>query len=156
MRWRWFIPLFCWSIGPTPVAAGADAQLHLLVREYGHQKTILEFPLNYGEVFTIRYIHSVDGTPVFEVFRAVKGVGIRLEQTWFLMFGAGMGHWKGHGKVVQDGRWTKIEEIHAPLGSFWLRVGSVGVDHTILLNGKAWNLSETLAGRLVEVSLSEP
>jgi hypothetical protein len=138
------------------LVAVADAEPQLIVREYGNQKPILELPLNYGESFTMRYIHSVDGTPVFEVFRAVKREGLWLEETYFFMFGAGMGHWQGHGKIVQDGKWTKITEIHAPLGSFLLRVGSVGVDHTILLNGKEWNLSHTLAGRLVEVLLSEP
>ena len=111
--------------------------------------------LPYEDTFTIRYIHSVDHAPVFEVFRAVKGKGLVLVETYFKMFGAGMGHWEGHGKIVQEGRWTKIKDINQPLGSFLLRVGAPGVDHTILYHGEEWNLSEKAAGLLVEVMIAE-
>jgi len=111
--------------------------------------------LPYGDTFTLRYIHSVDHAPVFEVFRAVRGKGLVLVETYFQMFGAGMGHWEGHGKIVQDGRWIKIKDINQPLGCFLLRVGTPGVDHTILYHGEEWNLSEKAAGRLVEVMIAE-
>ena len=127
----------------------------LLIRDHNTKEALLEIPVTYGQTFTIRYIHSVDKTPVFEVFRAVKGHGLVLEETYFRMFGAGMGHWEGHGKLVREGKWSKIKDIHWKLGSFLLRVGSTGVDHTILMDGGQWNLSRIAAGRRVEVMISE-
>jgi hypothetical protein len=127
----------------------------LLVCDYSSKEILLKTPLNYGESFTIRYIHSVDQSPVFEVFTARKGEGLVLRETYFRMFGAGMGHWEGHGKIVQEGRWIRIRDIHQPLGSFILRVGSQGVAHTILMGEKEWNLSERAAGRRVVVMISE-
>jgi hypothetical protein len=134
------------STGPGPV---------LLIRDYKGNNTIFKMPLDYGQTFTIRYIHSVDHAPVFEVFRLKKEEGLVLVETYFRMFGAGMGHWQGHGRIVQEGKWIKIKDINYPLGSFLLRVGSRGVDHTILLDGKEWNLSRIAAGRLVEVMHSQ-
>ena len=133
----------------------AQTQPMLIIRDHNGNKTVLKAPLTYGQTFAIRYIHSVDRAPVFEVFRAVRGKGLVLVETYFRMFGAGMGHWKGHGEVVREGKWIKIRGIDYPLGSFFLRVGSLGVDHTILLNGRAWNLSQMVAGRRVEVMLKE-
>lgn len=140
-------------VTPVPAETQATAQTVLLVRDHERHKDILKVPLCYGQTFTIRYIHSVDKAPVLEVFRAVKGKGLVLEETYFRMFGAGMGHWKGHGEVVGEGEWIKIKGIDHPLGSFLLRIGSPGVDHTVLLNGKTWNLSRMAPGRRVEVLL---
>jgi hypothetical protein len=127
----------------------------LLVRDYSSKEIILKTPFDYGETFAIRYIHSVDQTPVFEVFTAKKGQGLVLKETYFRMFGAGMGHWEGHGKIVQEGQWIKIKDIHQSLGSFILRVGSQRVAHTILMGEKEWNLSQQAAGRRVEVMICE-
>jgi hypothetical protein len=132
--------------GATPV---------LLVRDHQSKEIIMKTPLAYGQSFAIRYIHSVDHSPVFEVFKAKKGQGLVLKETYFRMFGAGMGHWEGHGKIVQEGQWIKIKDINQPLGSFILRVGSRGVAHTILMGDKEWNLSQRAAGRRVEVMISE-
>ncbi|MBN2420511.1 MAG: DUF1850 domain-containing protein [Deltaproteobacteria bacterium] len=112
-------------------------------------------PLSHGQTFSLRYIHSVDHAPVFEVFSVEKDKGIVLNETYFRMFGAGMGHWDGHGTVVQEGKWIKIQEINYTLGKFLLRIGSIGVDHTIIIGQNEWNLSRMAAGRLVEIAYSE-
>ncbi len=117
--------------------------------------TILEIPVRYGRPFTIRYIHSVDISPVYEVFQADAGRGIVLTDTYFRMFGAGMGHWEGHGTLLQEGRWTRITGIDDPVGRFVLRVGQPGVDHTLLIGYREFNLSETAAGHRVAVFLKK-
>ena len=127
----------------------------LLVMDHVSKEIILRAPLVYGQSFSIRYIHSVDRAPVFEVFEAKKGKGLVLKETYFTMFGAGMGHWEGHGKIVQEGRWIKIKDINRSLGSFVLRVGGREVAHTILLGEEEWNLSQRAAGRRVIVMVSE-
>ena len=127
----------------------------LLVLDYSSKAIILRAPFAYGRSFAIRYIHSVDRSPVFEVFKAEKGEGLVLKETYFRMFGAGMGHWEGHGTIVQEGQWIKIKDINRPLGSFILRVGSREVAHTILMDEKEWNLSQKVPGRRVVVMISE-
>ncbi len=145
----WFFTAAALPLNP------AEAQPSLLIRDYRNDSTVFEIPLNSTQTFTIRYIHSVDHSPVFEVFSFKKEKGIILNETYFRMFGAGMGHWEGHGTVVQEGEWIKIKEINCPLGKFLLRVGSIGVDHTIIINENEWNLSRMAAGRLVEITWSE-
>jgi hypothetical protein len=135
-------------------AAGWAKSPQLCVRDCNAEKMLLKIPVEYGQSFTIRYIHSVDISPVFEVFRVEKGIGLVLEETYFRMFGAGMGHWQGHGQLVHDGKWTRIKAINDPVGSFILRIGSKGVDHTILLGEQAINLSEIAAGHRAEVFVS--
>ncbi len=137
-------------------ASWAENSPQLVIRDHSSQKKIVEISIDYGETFTIRYIHSVDQSPVFEVFRVTKGDGLVLEETYFRMFGAGMGHWQGHGKLFQDGIRTRIKEINYKLGSFVLRIGSKGVDHTILFRDQEIHLSEIAAGHRVEVLIVDP
>lgn len=134
-----------------PVQAFADAGPWLMVRDYRTQKPIVQIPVDYGQAITMRYIHSVDLSPVFEVFRVDEDDGLVLEKTYFRMFGAGMGHWPGHGQLVGDGEWTRIVEINRVLGSFVLRIGSKGVDHTIIAGDHEVNLSNIAPGRRAEV-----
>jgi len=140
-------------ITSTPVRSGDLPAL--LILDYSSREVILREPLAYGGSFAIRYIHSVNRSPVFEVFRVEKGEGLILEETGFRMFGAGMGHWEGHGTVIREGDWTKIKDINRPLGSFILRVGSREVAHTVVVDDKEWNLSQIAAGRRVIIMISE-
>lgn len=78
-----------------------------------------------------------------------------LTDTYFRMFGAGMGHWEGHGRVVQDGKWIRITDMDYPVDRFILRVGRPGVDHTLLIGYREFNLSETAAGHRVAVFLDK-
>lgn len=144
----WTVPL-CW-------AGGEGFSLEL--KDPSSEEVILRIPLHLDETFTIRYIHSVDHTPVFEVFELDQEGNLVLQSTYFKMFGAGMGHWEGRGVVAFDGRWTWIKDIHETLGSFVLRVGGTTVDHTILYRDQEIHLSEKWAERrlLVSVAKSPP
>ncbi|SMC19667.1 protein of unknown function [Desulfacinum hydrothermale DSM 13146] len=135
--------------GPNPAA---DPFL-LRLTQWATQDVLLELPLRAHETFTIRYIHSVDHTPVFEVFELDRRGRLAIRETYFKMFGAGMGHWQGRGYVDFDGTWTWIRDIHQTLGRFILRVGSPGVDHTVLYRGREYNLSERWAGQRVVVEV---
>jgi hypothetical protein len=110
-------------------------------------------PLTWLDHFEICYIHSVDQEPVCEVFKVEFGKGIVLHETCFRMFGAGMGHWEGHGHIVEEGEWIRIKEIDKAIGSFLLRIGSRGVDHVLSIKGKRINLTEQAEGKLVEVKI---
>lgn len=128
-------------------ASAAASQPNLVVRDFDSGKIILSLKVKSGDLFTIRYIHSVDKKPIFEQFRLDPGRGLVLEKTWFRMFGAGLGHWPGHGQLTQKDGWITIDKIDYTLGSFVLRIGSPGVDHTILYRQQKINLSALAPGR---------
>ena len=114
--------------------------------------SLLTLPMRPGERFTIRYMHSVDHSPVWEEHSVDEGGRIFIEEERLIMFGAGMGEFPGRGRLTsRDGRQV-IENIHALLGDFVLRVGSPGVDHTVLWRGQAVNLSRLAAGQAVRVA----
>ena len=118
----------------------------LVVSDYATGKIIAEMPVKTNDRFVIRYIHSVDHTPIFEQFRLDPEKGLVLEKTWFTMFGAGLGHWPGHGKLTQDRNWITISDMERPLGSFILRIGAPSVGHTIIYHDREINLSRQAAG----------
>ena len=53
-----------------------------------------------------------------------------------------MGRMPGVGRMVMRGPYEVIENMHMPTGNFILRIGSPGVDHTIIWKGRRKNLSE--------------
>lgn len=125
----------------------------LVLRDFEGGERIAAFPLAFGNLFEICYVHSVDRMPVCEVFRLEAEAGIVLQETYFRMFGAGMGHWPGHGAVAEEKGWMKIKEINRPVGAFVLRVGSPGVDHTLAVGKESLNLSNNHAGKRLVVEM---
>jgi len=136
--------LFSLSAGPARAAAGWP---HLVVRDLDNGNIIVSLKVKSNDRFTIRYIHSVDKKPIFEQFRLDPERGLVLEKTWFRMFGAGLGHWPGHGQLTQKDGWITIDKMDYTLGSFILRIGSPGVDHTILYRHQEINLSALAPGQ---------
>ncbi|MFH1745761.1 MAG: DUF1850 domain-containing protein [Planctomycetota bacterium] len=126
--------------------------LELVVSPKAGGEALLRVPIQPGEHFTLRYIHSVDRTPIWDEHSVDREGCIYLEEERFIKFGAGMGHWPGHGVLTSRGPFQVIERIHAPLGEFVLRVGACEVNHTIIWRGRAFNLSRLVAGRAVVVS----
>jgi hypothetical protein len=147
-------PQFAIAAALVPVLAlwwwPSGVELIIAPRDSGDP--ILVLPLEPGERFTLHYVHSVDRAPVWEEHSVDRTGNIYVEEERFVMFGAGMGHWPGHGTLVSDGQHQVIKNIHKPVGEFVLRVGSSGVDHAIIWRGKRVNLSRIAAGRAVVVS----
>ena len=136
-------------LGLAPQTAGALSQKsppQLVISNFSNAEIIAVLPVTAGDKFTIRYIHSVDKTPIFEEFRLDLKQGLVLEKTWFTMFGAGLGHWPGHGDLNQDKEWITIDNIEQPLGSFILRIGALSVGHTIIYQDREINLSRRAPG----------
>jgi hypothetical protein len=102
---------------------------------------LLALPLRPGERFTIRYYHSVENAPIWEEHSMDAKGRIFIEEERYLKFGAGMGRMPGVGRMVRRGNYEVIENMHMPTGDFVLRVGSPGVDHTIIWRGRSKNLS---------------
>ena len=102
---------------------------------------LLVLPLQPGERFTVHYYHSVENAPIWEVHSVDAAGHIYIEEERYLKFGAGMGKMPGVGRMIMRGPYEVITDMHQPTGDFVLRVGSPGVDHTILWRGTATNLS---------------
>ena len=102
---------------------------------------LLALPLKPDERFTIRYYHSVENAPIWEEHSVDARGRIFIEEERYLKFGAGMGRMPGVGRMVRRGEYEVIEDMHMPTGNFVLRVGSAGVDHTVIWRGCSRNLS---------------
>ncbi|WP_173179761.1 DUF1850 domain-containing protein [Desulfosarcina ovata] len=101
-------------------------------------------PLFAGEPFTLQYYHSVENAPIWEVHTLDPSGSIFIEEERYLKFGAGMGKMPGVGRMVRQGPYESIVDMHMRTGNFVLRIGSPGVDHMLLWRGTQTNLS-TLA-----------
>jgi hypothetical protein len=102
---------------------------------------LLVLPLNAGERFTLHYYHSVENAPIWEEHSLDKNGRIYIEEERYAKFGAGMGRMPDVGRMVRRGSYEVIEDMHMPTGNFILRVGSPGVDHTVIWRGRGVNLS---------------
>lgn len=112
------------------------------------EDAVLVLPLRRDEVFSIRFIHSVDLLPIVEQYRRHRN-GIVQTETRLLSFGAGTGHIEGQGTVTEDGPWTVIADLDRPIGRLRQRVGSEAVDHTLIWRGHSWSLSKSFPGEVL-------
>lgn len=112
---------------------------------------LLVAPLEPGEGFTLHYIHSVDREPIWEVHSVDSSGKIFIEEEIFVMIGAGMGELPGRGHWTSREGLQVVEKMHYPIGEFVLRIGSPGVDHTIIWRETQTNLSAMAAGTAVLV-----
>ena len=113
---------------------------------------LLVLPLEPGERFTLHYYHSVENAPIWEEHSLDETGRIYIEEERYLKFGAGMGRMPGVGHMVQRGPYEAIEDMHMPTGDFILRIGSPGVDHTVIWRGTATNLSAVAPHQAVRFS----
>ncbi len=138
----------------SPVLANAIYPLLLTIERTNGQE-LLSIPIEPGEGFTIRYIHSVDISPVYEVFYADEKKGIIIKETYFKMFGAGMGHWPDRGRIVEENGWIFIKDMNIAIGEFYLRIGAPSVDHTILIKGQEIHLSRLIPGKRIRIHIQQ-
>jgi hypothetical protein len=141
----------------VPLAVGLAGELlpgglELELRPRHGTTPLLALPIEPDERFTLHYIHSVDRAPIWEVHSVGPDACIYIEQEQCVMFGAGMGHWPGHGCLGARGKYQVIDDIHERVGEFVLRVGSPGVDHTLIWRGRRFNLTRLAAGEALAVS----
>jgi hypothetical protein len=113
---------------------------------------LLVLPLMPGERFTLHYYHSVENAPIWEEHSLDEKGRIYIEEERYLKFGAGMGRMPGVGRMVRRGPYEVIEDMHMPTGDFVLRVGSPGVDHTVIWRGRSRNLSAVAPHLAVQFS----
>ena len=135
------------------IAAGmAPGGLELRIDPVNGGTPLMVLPMAPGERFTLHYYHSVENAPIWEEHSLDEEGVIYIEEERYLKFGAGMGRMPGVGRMVQRGPYEVIEDMHMPTGNFILRVGSPGVDHTIIWRGSRTNLSNLVPHAAVRFS----
>ncbi|MBW1776533.1 MAG: DUF1850 domain-containing protein [Deltaproteobacteria bacterium] len=135
-------------------AAGMPGGVELRLTPVEGREPLLALILDASERFTIRYYHSVENAPIWETHSVDENGVIYIEEERYLKFGAGMGKMPGVGRMVQRGPYEVIEGMHHPVGNFILRIGSPGVDHTLLWREKAVNLSKMAPHKAVRFTAS--
>lgn len=123
-------------------AAAMPGGVELRLTPIEGREPFLALILDAGERFTIRYYHSVENAPIWETHSVDESGAIYIEEERYVKFGAGMGKMPGVGRMVRRGSYEVIEDMHHPVGNFVLRIGSPGVDHTLLWRERTVNLSE--------------
>lgn len=135
-----------------PILGGAmlpSGKVELRVALVDNGRPLVVLPLDPGELFTIHYYHSVENAPIWEVHSLDKTGHIFIEEERYLKYGAGMGKMPGVGRMVRNGPYEAIVDMHMPIGEFVLRVGSPGVDHTLIWRETQTNLSDIAPHRAV-------
>ena len=142
----------CLLILSLIVAGLSPGGLELAITPVKGGPPLLVLPLQPEERFTIHYYHSVENAPIWEVHALDKNGRIFIEEERYLKFGAGMGRMPGVGRMVYREPYEMIEDMHMPTGNFILRIGSPGVDHTIIWRSTRTNLSALAAHVAVQFS----
>jgi len=110
--------------------------VHFLVIRSANGSIIDSYQLGSGEEFAVRYIHSVQKTPVIEVFRVDFGEGIELRETVYTDFGAGLPFLLEGSAVFESGGGKfRIYGIKKLLSDVVFRVGRFA-DYNLLLRGR--------------------
>jgi hypothetical protein len=126
--------------------------VELRVTDLESDTALVVLPLRPGERFTLHYVHSVENAPIWEDHSVDENGRIFIEEERYLKFGAGMGRMPGVGRMVMKGPYEAIVDMHQPTGDFVLRVGSPGVDHTLIWRDVHTNLSAIAAHQAVQFS----
>lgn len=116
-------------------------------------KVIASFPVNDGEEFSVTFVHSVNQTPVTEVYR-IKNGRIYLVRAVYYSFGAGVPSELGEGEDLEygpDGAMI-LSGLSRSMDRLSYIVGTVS-DHILQIGGESISLRE-LCGRNTRVQFT--
>ncbi|MCF6093215.1 DUF1850 domain-containing protein [Microaerobacter geothermalis] len=99
-------------------------------------------PVESGDTFIIRYIHSIHLTPVEEMYRIDEEGKMILDETRFQSYGVGIPYELEEGQTFSfEGDWMVISNINRVVPYFDQRVGQVIANHTLIMKDKKIPLS---------------
>ena len=134
------------------IAGSFPGGLELRITPVKGTAPLLVLPLQPEERFTLHYYHSVENAPIWEVHSLDASGRLFIEEERYRKFGAGMGKMPGVGRMIKNGPHEVIADMHMPTGDFVLRIGSPGVDHTVIWRGTRTNLSAMAPHTAVQFS----
>ncbi len=112
------------------------------------------YPLSDGEEFSITFIHSVNKTPVTDVYDVDGDGKVRLLRTVYYDFGAGVPFDLNEGETLSfdDNGAMIIDGINREIPDFLIFVGTVS-DHTLQIGDSQISLRD-LCGRNAKVRIA--
>ncbi|MGE5588082.1 MAG: DUF1850 domain-containing protein [Clostridia bacterium] len=132
------------ALGALLAAAAALVPVFgaLEVREGRTGRLVYLAPMPAGNRFEVRFVHSVERTPVCEVFAVEPGLVIYLVETRYESFGAGLPTTADEGArfVLGDGE-VRITGLHRRIGALDLAVSPVP-GHALVVSGKTVALAD--------------
>lgn len=153
---RAFVPaalLLCLLLPLSVLAAEGWLEVH-----DDDGRRIAALPMPEGEGWCLEWNHSVEGFAVLDCYRHRDGRMV-LERSHLPDFAAGLDHIPGRGRQVSDGEggyWIEAIDEPVPGNAYLLRVGSLRVDHRLVVEGQRISLSRLAANRRVTIRLTLP
>ena len=128
-----------------------SGQNFLVIMDTGSGRIFGKWPLEEHEEFSIEFIHSVNQSPVKEIFRADNKM-IRASSVRFFSFGAGMQSDLEEGQeLIRDGDVMILSGLSSSFKELNYIVGTVS-DHVLTINDEQVSLRE-LCGRNAHVTI---
>lgn len=108
-------------------------------------KVLFYTDISNGDVFSVKYIHSVNKSPIEDVFEIEQNDGIKLIKTVFHSFGAGVPCELEPGQILisKEDR-MEITNINKHIDRYLLKVGTVA-NHTLCIQGREFLLDHLAA-----------
>lgn len=128
----------------------------LNIKNYPDGEVIFQDIVTPGEIFTLKYTHSVAGTPVWEFFEINKKGVLILVETHFLDHGAGLPYtsFKDEFFVNEDGKF-KIKNMSRKISlPLYCRIGKIRENYFIYKNNEI-NLSKKLGDSVAKISIAQ-
>ncbi len=126
----------------------------LNIQDYPDGEVIFQDIVTPGEIFALKYTHSVARTPVWEFFEINKNGELILVETHFLDHGAGLPYtaFENEFFVNQDGKF-KIKNMYRKISlPLYYRIGKIRENHFIYKNNNI-NLSEILGDTVITINV---
>ncbi|MBW6390013.1 DUF1850 domain-containing protein [Halomonas sp. Y3S6] len=142
------------SLAAVSQVAAADEAVLEVVRS--DDERLVSLPMPEGEGWCLEWNHSVEGFPVLDCYRHRDGRMV-LERSHLPDFAAGLDHIPGRGIQVSDGEggyWIENIDEAVPGNAYRLRVGSMRVDHRLVIDNTRISLSSLAENQRVTIRLT--
>lgn len=109
----------------------------LLASDYKTGEYLKSWPIGKGEKFDIEYTHSVQLTPVIEIYTVDEEDNILLEESYFYSYGAGLPSTTPYDFEITQGGF-RIYNINEIMEDLVYRTGAVRAQHRINIGEKTY------------------
>ncbi len=167
-RRRKRLPLLVWALlGFTLLSVSAGLMVYdalfrpgaeLLVRAEDGE-AILRLPLRGDPTWEVRWVHSVAGIVVRDIYAWRDGRMLLTDTLTPTLDVAGLGHTPGRGELRDDGEggvWIAEIDEPVPEAGYWMRVGSSQAPTVLVHGASEYDLSHAHAGERVRVQVETP
>lgn len=132
IRWKWFLLLLgLVLVGPQPFFVMSD---------YHADQTLALIPLGMQERITVEWIHSVELTPWRETYEVKWPSRLKLVETSFQSFGAGVPAQFEHARMHVENGWARVTGLKETRESVIYLVSRS--DYRLMVGKNSWTLTD--------------